>query len=52
MSAPLVPMGANVGEPHNVDMQIGVLKDTLRALETIDSFGKIVPLPYEYKAKV
>ena len=24
--APLVPMGANAGEPHNMDMQYGVAK--------------------------
>lgn len=52
VAAPLVPMGANVGEPHNIAMQTGILKDALRTLEEIDSFGKIVPLPYEYKAKV
>jgi D-proline reductase (dithiol) PrdB len=52
VSAPMVPMGANVGEPHNTAMQIGVLKDTLKALETIDTCGKIVPLPYEYRSKI
>ncbi len=52
VSAPLVPMGANVGAPHDIPMQTGVLKDTLHAMETIESFGKIIPLPYEYKSKV
>ena len=35
--APRVPMGANAGEPHNVEL---------------DTPGKVVPLPFEYVAKV
>ena len=50
--APRVPMGANDGEPHNVEMQTGILKDTLEQLEKLDSPGKIVPLPYEYIANI
>lgn len=50
--APRVPMGANTGEPHNVEMQTGILKDTLEQLEKLDSPGKIVPLPYEYIANI
>ena len=50
--APRVPMGANAGEPHNVEMQTGILKDTLEQLEKLDSPGKIVPLPYEYIANI
>jgi D-proline reductase (dithiol) PrdB len=50
--APLVPMGANAGEPHNIEMQIAIMKDTLQELIHIPSAGKIVPLPYEYIAKV
>lgn len=50
--APLVPMGANAGEPHNVEMQRNILKDTLEELIKIPSAGKIVPLPYEYVAQV
>ncbi|ANK61975.1 proline reductase [Loigolactobacillus backii] len=50
--APRVPMGANAGEPHNVEMQTGILKDTLEQLEEIDQPGKIVPLPYEYIAQI
>lgn len=50
--APLVPMGANAGEPHNIEMQTGIMKDTLQELINIPSAGKIVPLPYEYIAKV
>lgn len=50
--APRVPMGANAGEPNNVEMQTGIVKDTLKQLVEIPSAGKIVPLPYEYIAKV
>ena len=50
--APLVPMGANAGEPHNIEMQTHILRDTLEQLVAIPSAGKIVPLPYEYKAHV
>jgi D-proline reductase (dithiol) PrdB len=50
--APLVPMGANAGQPHNKEMQTNILKDTLRQLVEIPSAGKIVALPYEYKAHV
>ena len=50
--APLVPMGANAGEPNNIEMQTGILKDTLRQLIEIPSAGKIVPLPYEYHASI
>ena len=50
--APLVPMGANAGEPHNVEMQTAIMKDTLQELINIPSAGKIVSLPYEYIAKV
>ena len=51
-TAPIVPMGANVGEPHNVEMQKGILKDTLMQLVEIQTPGRIVSLPYEYIAKV
>ena len=50
--APLIPMGANAGEPHNVEMQTNIVKGALEALETIESAGKIVPLPYEYHANI
>ena len=44
--APLVPMGANAGEPNNVEMQTAIVKATLEALVSIESAGKVVPLPY------
>ena len=50
--APLVPMGANAGEPNNQEMQYHIVKDTLEQLEKIEAAGKIVSLPYEYIAKV
>ena len=50
--APLVPMGANAGEPNNKEMQYHIVKDTLEQIEKIESAGKIVSLPYEYIAKV
>lgn len=50
--APLVPMGANAGEPNNIEMQTNILKDTLEELVKIPSAGKIIPLAYEYIAEV
>lgn len=50
--APLVPMGANAGEPNNKEMQANILKDTLEQLISIPSAGKIIQLPYEYVAQV
>ena len=50
--APMVPMGANVGEPNNIEMQKGILFDTLKQLIEIDSPGKIISLPYEYNAQI
>ena len=50
--APRVPMGANAGEPHNVEMQTHIVKDSLELLETLESPGHIVPLPYEYEASI
>lgn len=49
ISAPHMPMGANAGEPHNKEMQTGILKDTLNAVVKMDSFGQMVVLPYEYR---
>ena len=50
--APLVPMGANAGEPHNIEMQTGILKATLEQLVKISQPGKIVPLNFEYHAAI
>lgn len=45
-------MGANAGQPNNKEMQTDILKETLRQLVAIDVPGKVVPLPFEYRAKV
>lgn len=50
--APLVPMGANAGEPNNPEMQKNIVKDSLEQLIKIPSAGKIIPLPYEYVAEI
>ena len=51
-AAPLVPMGANAGAPHDVEMQYNIVKESLNLLEELDSPGQVVPLNYEYVAKV
>ena len=50
--APLVPMGANAGAPHNVEQQTAIVKATLEQLEEITTPGTVVRLPFEYQAKV
>jgi betaine reductase len=50
--APMVPMGANAGEPHNKKMQTAIVKDALKNLITIKTPGSVISLPYEYAAKV
>ena len=50
--APLVPMGANAGGPHNVEQQTQIVKATLEQLIKISTPGTIVPLPFEYVAKI
>ena len=50
--APLVPMGANAGAPHNIEQQTAICKETLEQLVEIQTPGKIVPLAHEYIAKV
>ena len=50
--APLVPMGANAGAPNDKEMQTEIVKATLEQLVKIETPGKIVPLPFEYQAKV
>ena len=50
--APLVPMGANAGAPHNVEQQTAIVKATLEQLEESTTPGTVVPLPFEYQAKV
>ncbi|SIN87396.1 D-proline reductase (dithiol) PrdB [Peptoclostridium litorale DSM 5388] len=50
--APLVPMGANAGEPNNKEMQTNLLRDTLVKLVEIQTPGRILSLPYEYVAEI
>jgi len=50
--APLVPMGANAGEPNNIEQQMAITKDSLEQLVKIETPGRIVDLPYEYIAEV
>ena len=50
--APLVPMGANAGEPNNREMQYNIVKDSLSKLIEIQTPGRIIPLPYEYSANI
>lgn len=50
--APIVPMGANAGAPNDIEMQYNICKDTLEQFAKLDSFGKIIPLPYEYHAEI
>ena len=50
--APLVPMGAIAGAPTTPEQQTAIVKATLEQLIEIQTPGKIVPLPFEYIAKV
>lgn len=52
ITAPHVPIGSNAGEPNNKEMQAGILKDTLDAVEEFDHFGQLKMLPYEYRHNV
>ena len=50
--APLVPMGANAGAPNKKKKKKGIIKASLEAMMAMTSAGQIVPLPFEYIAKV
>lgn len=52
VSAPLVPMGANAGEPNNIEQQTAIVVESLELLITITTPGTIVPLKHQYDAKV
>jgi D-proline reductase (dithiol) PrdB len=52
ISAPHVPIGSNAGEPNNKEQQTAILKDTLNLVETMDHFGEMEVLPYEYRHNV
>ena len=44
------PLGHQCGKPHDTDMQIDILKDTLNVLVTATTPGEIVDLPYEWNS--
>jgi D-proline reductase (dithiol) PrdB len=50
--APLVPMGANAGAPHDKAMQTAILKESLKHLIEIESAGTHILLPYQYTAQI
>ena len=52
ITAPHVPIGSNAGEPNNPVMQMGILKDTLDAVEEFKHFGQMKILNYEYRHNV
>jgi len=45
-------MGANAGAPNDIEMQMGIVRDSLTEMVNMPSAGKIVSLPYEYTAVV
>jgi len=47
-----VPIGSNAGEPNNVEMQTAILKDSLELIVSMDHFGQMQMLPYEYRHNV
>ena len=50
--APLVPMGANAGAPHDNEMQRDILRESLVQLVEIKDPGTTVPLAYQYHAQI
>ena len=52
IAAAHVPIGSNAGEPNNVPMQMGILKDSLRCVAEFDHYGQMKLLPYEYRHNV
>jgi len=44
------PLGHQTGKPHQPDLQRQIVRDALRAFETIDKPGTIVELPYVWDA--
>jgi D-proline reductase (dithiol) PrdB len=52
IAAAHVPIGSNAGEPNNIGMQMGILKDSLQCVVDFDHFGQLKLLPYEYRHNV
>ncbi len=44
------PLGHQTGKPHQPDLQRQIVRDALRAFETIGEPGSIVELPYVWDA--
>jgi len=45
-------MGANAGEPHNIEMQTAIVKAALEQVVEADKPGIMKSLPYVYHAKI
>ncbi|MCE2463608.1 MAG: hypothetical protein J4F46_06835 [Dehalococcoidia bacterium] len=45
------PLGHQTGKPHQPELQRSIVRDALRALETITTPGEIVTLPYVWDEK-
>jgi D-proline reductase (dithiol) PrdB len=44
------PLGHQTGKPNQPDLQRNIVRDALRAFETIEHPGEIVELPYVWDA--
>ncbi len=42
------PLGRQCGRPHERELQMNILKDTLTFLETAEKPGQILELPYKW----
>jgi hypothetical protein len=42
------PLGHQCGKPHDVPLQMGILKDALHVLVTSNTPGEFIDLPYEW----
>lgn len=40
------PLGHNTGKPFDKELQLSILTDTFKALESIEQPGTIIDLPY------
>jgi len=40
------PLGHETGKPHQPELQLQIVRDAMKAFETIDQAGTIVQLPY------
>ena len=40
------PLGHQTGKPHQPELQRSIIRDAFRSLETIDTPGAVVSLPY------